>query len=63
MEDATKCADSNCHKNDNDSSKTKQDGKMPGADRQSLYNKADKPIPDNSPFFVNGSNPLSSKGN
>lgn len=63
MEDARRCADSNCHKKDTRSA-YKQDGsKLPGAEQQSLYNKSDKPIPDNSPFFTERSNVLSSKGN
>lgn len=64
MEDATKCADSNCHRQH--SGIKGQDKKNPPPDalkQQSLYNKSDKPIPDNSPFFTERSNPLSSKGN
>ncbi|MCI9426596.1 MAG: hypothetical protein HFI81_02405 [Eubacterium sp.] len=64
MEDATKCADSNCHRKQ---SEVKKSGsKIPPSSalkQQSLYSKADKPIPDNSPFYTERSNPLSSKGN
>lgn len=62
MEDATKCADSNCHRKDPDSLK-KGDTPPAALREQSLYNKSDKPIPDNSPFYEGLSNPLSSKGN
>jgi len=64
MEDTTKCADSNCHRPHSDVRKKKEKAPSPDAVRQqSLYNKSDEPIPDNSPFFEGRSNPLSSKGN
>lgn len=64
MEDTTKCADSNCHRQHSDVHKKKEKTPSPNALRQqSLYSKSDKPIPDNSPFFEGRSNPLSSKGN
>lgn len=64
MEDATKCADSNCHRQHSDVKGTDRKTPSPEAlKQQSLYNKSDKPIPDNSPFFTERSNPLSSKGN
>lgn len=64
MEDATKCADSNCHRPHSDVKKKGQNAPKPDALRQqSLYSKNDKPVPDNSPFFEGLSNPLSSKGN
>lgn len=64
MEDATKCADSNCHRSHAEERKNSKNSPTPSAvKQQSLYSKADKPIPDNSPFFKERSNPLSSKGN
>lgn len=68
MDDATRCADSNCHRTHSDVHRdTKKSGSTPPSaealKQQSLYSKSDKPIPDNSPFFVERSNPLSSKGN
>ncbi len=64
MEDPRKCADSNCHRQHSNVHKKKETPPSPDALRQqSLYNKSDKPIPDNSPFFEGRSNPLSSKGN
>lgn len=64
MEDATKCADSNCHKQHSEVHKKTDTPPAPAALRQqSLYNKSDTPIPDNSPFYEGLSNPLSSKGN
>lgn len=64
MEDATKCADSNCHRQHSDVKGKDTKTPPPAAlKQQSLYNKSDKPIPDNSPFFTERSNPLSSKGN
>ncbi|MBO5372753.1 MAG: hypothetical protein J6A75_08540 [Lachnospiraceae bacterium] len=64
MDDPRKCADSNGH---TPHSKVKKPMENPpvakGLKQQSFYNKADKPAPDNSPFFVERSNPLSSKGN
>ncbi len=64
MEDATKCADSNCHRQPSNVNGRKQKTPPPSAlKQQSLYNKSDKPIPDNSPFFTERSNPLSTKGN
>lgn len=64
MEDTTKCADSNCHNKPSDDPKKKAKPLSADAVRQqSLYNKSDEPIPDNSPFFEGLSNPLSSKGN
>ncbi len=64
MEDTTKCADSNCHRQHSDIRNRQKASPSPsGVRQQSLYNKSDKPIPDNSPFFEGRSNPLSSKGN
>lgn len=64
MEDATKCADSNCHRQHSGVRKKEQAPPSKKAVRQqSLYNNSDRPIPDNSPFFEGRSNPLSSKGN
>lgn len=64
MEDARKCADSNCHRQHSDVRGKNENPPSPDALRQqSLYSKSDKPIPDNSPFFEGRSNPLSSKGN
>lgn len=64
MEDPTKCADSNCHRQHSDTGRSKKNPPTPDALRQqSLYNKSDKPIPENNPFFEGRSNPLSSKGN
>ncbi|GFI28310.1 hypothetical protein IMSAGC012_03442 [Lachnospiraceae bacterium] len=64
MEDPTKCADSNCHREHSNVRKKKEASPSPDALRQqSLYSKSDRPIPDNSPFFEGRSNPLSSKGN
>lgn len=64
MDDPTKCADSNSHKQH---ARIQKEGEMPpvsdGIKQQSFYNKSDKPAPDNSPFFDERSNPLSSKGN
>ena len=63
MEDATKCADSNCHRQQSDVHNKEKDKPSKEAVRQqSLYGKTDKAIPDNSPFFEGLSNPLSSKG-
>lgn len=63
MEDTRKCADSNHHKRHSEICKKNSASPTPAAlKQQSLYNKSDKPIPDNSPFFVERSNPLSSKG-
>lgn len=64
MEDSLKCADSNCHRQHSKIRKEKEE--QPKADavrQQSFYGKADKAVPDNSPFFEGLSNPLSSKGN
>lgn len=64
MDDPRKCADSNHHTRH--SQVIKKNEKPPVSDgikQQSFYNKADKPAPDNSPFFDERSNPLSSKGN
>lgn len=64
MEDTTKCADSNCHRQRSCTGPKKEPAPAPDALRQqSMYSKSDKPIPDNSPFFEGRSNPLSSKGN
>lgn len=64
MEDATKCADSNSHTQHSQVKKKSSPPPSPEAVRvQSLYNKSDKPIPDNSPFYEGLRNPLSSKGN
>ena len=64
MEDTTKCADSNRHRRHSDIHKKRETAPASDAARQqSLYNKSDKPIPDNSPFFEGLSNSLSSKGN
>ena len=63
MEDATKCADSNCHRQHSEIRKDKENEPSKEAVRQqSLYGKTDKAVPDNSPFFEGLSNPLSSKG-
>lgn len=65
MEDSTKCADSNCHRQ-HTKDEVKKNNTLPtpaALMQQSLYNKSDKPIPDNSPFYEGLSNPLSSKGN
>lgn len=64
MDNALKSADSNCHKQH--SSLDKKKGPAPSADapgQQSFYNRSDHPVPDNSPFFEERSNSLSSKGN
>ncbi len=64
MDDTTRCADSNCHRQHSDIQKKKEPAPAKNAVRQqSLYSKSDKPVPDNSPFFEGRSNPLSSKGN
>ena len=63
MEDATKCADSNCHRNERGGKKREASPSPDAVKQQSMYSKADKPVPDNSPFFKERSNPLSSKGN
>lgn len=63
MEDATKCADSNCHRQNTDDSRKNSQIKPAGLKQQSLYDKSDRPVPDNNPFFTERSNPLSSKGN
>ena len=64
MEDTTKCADSNCHRQHSDVRKGKEEKPSKEALRQqSCYGKQDKAVPDNSPFFEGLSNPLSSKGN
>lgn len=64
MNNSLKSADSNFHKRHSEINKK---GEKPpvseGLKQQSFYNKADKPAPDNSPFFMERSNPLSSKGN
>ncbi len=64
MEDPTKCADSNCHRQPSAVRRKKEAPPSPEAvKQQSIYSKADRPVPDNSPFFEGRSNPLSSKGN
>lgn len=64
MDNPTKCADSNCHRTHSEVKKQKEAPPSPDAlKQQSLYSKKDHPIPDNSPFFAERSNPLSSKGN
>lgn len=64
MDDPRKCADSNCHRQHSDVQK--QDKPAPSKEalkQQSFYDKSDKAVPDNSPFYEGLSNPLSSKGN
>ena len=64
MEDARRCADSNCHRKQSDDRRKNEAPPSPKAVRQqSMYNKSDRAVPDNSPFFEGRSNPLSSKGN
>jgi len=64
MDNAKYCADSNSH---TPHSKVVKPGEIPPVEnavkQQSIYTKKDKPSPDNSPFFEDRSNPLSSKGN
>ncbi len=63
MDDPTKCADSNCHRQHSEVPTNREEKPRKEAVRQqSFYSKSDKAAPDNSPFFEGLSNPLSSKG-